>query len=118
MRTALTILVPFLAPIALYAFFAWLSASKQAKLEGGEPLQAWQTWPWPKLIAAGVVLSAITFVTLALWRGPNSEKIYVPPHMENGKLVPGQFVDPEDAPKGGKTFSGNQKKPITGPSTN
>ena len=80
MRLLLTIIVPLLLPTAVYLI--WLRA---AGTDGGNE----RTWLW--LGVAGVALAALVVGVLTL-SGGGVDGVYVPPHMEDGRLVPGRIV--------------------------
>ena len=80
-RILLTYIAPLILPAVLY--FLWL------RMAGGEQDRK---VPWSWLVIAGVILVAIVLVGLALLDGTR-DGVYVPPHMENGKIVPGH-VEP------------------------
>lgn len=81
MRIFLTYVVPLLLPTVVYLL--WLRFAPPSGEERGVP------WLW--LAGAGVVLAAIVLAGLAL-SGGSPDGIYVPPHVENGKIVPGQIL--------------------------
>ncbi|HXQ53155.1 MAG TPA: DUF6111 family protein [Stellaceae bacterium] len=83
-RAFLTIVVPLLLPTALYALWV-LSIGRT------EPAAEWRTLPWVWLAGAGAALAAIVFVAVVQIQGTR-EGSYIPPHLENGKVVPGQVV--------------------------
>ena len=80
-RVALTILLPLLAPTAIY--FLWLYTIGRV----GERT------PWTWLIVGGLVAAAVALVIVGVGSGSRSGT-YVPPHVEDGRLVPGQIVPP------------------------
>lgn len=84
-RPILTELLLFLTPFAVYALFLFGTRAGVLRVE---------SWPaksvgW--LTAAAVVLMIAGFLVLGQldYQPPGSS--YVPPHMEDGKLVPGHF---------------------------
>lgn len=82
-RPVATELILFLAPFIAYAIFLWAT---QADILHPE------SWPigrlaWLAIVA--LVLMAGSFVVLAQWGGEPKDAVYVPAHMEDGKLVPG-----------------------------
>ena len=81
MRIFLTYIVPLLLPTALYLL--WL---RFAPATGGE-----RGVPWLWLAAAGILLAAIVLVGLVL-SGGSPDGVYVPPHVEDGKIIPGQML--------------------------
>lgn len=75
----------FLTPFAVYA--AFLFATRAGVLHP-------ESWPlrilvWLTLAAAVLLLASSLF--LAQRSGAPAGSNYVPPHMENGRLVPGQI---------------------------
>jgi hypothetical protein len=44
-----------------------------------------------------LAIMAAVFIYMALTSGEDPDKEYIPPHMENGKLVPGTFRAPESS---------------------
>jgi uncharacterized protein DUF6111 len=87
----------FLLPFALYA--AYLRLRQQ-----DEEMSSTQH-PWTVLFISGLVLVAASFVFWGLFENANQRGVYIPPHLEDGRLVPGRVV-PE-------TESGNRS--ISGP---
>ena len=90
------ILIEYLLPIVLRTALdaAWLAwQRKRAIATGAARVPAWQEGPWFWCILAGVVLVLAVFLATALLsRHPPGAK-YQPPHMVNGRVVPGQFQD-------------------------
>lgn len=88
MRLFLTYIVPLLLPLALYVSYI-LVARRVAAGQG--PLAAQlRALPWMWLAAAGVLLLGISLLVLNLTTGSDPNRPYVPPHMENGEVVPGR----------------------------
>ena len=87
MRFILQYLLPLLLPLLVYLGFVWLSRGRS---------QAWLAeTPWVPLLAAGAVLTALSLIAWSLFTGASTEALYVPPHVEDGELVPGQTIEPE-----------------------
>ena len=80
-------LLLFLLPFALYA--AYLRAREH-------DAEVPSKHPWTALFISGLVLVAASFVVWGLFDDANQRGVYVPPHLEDGRLVPGRVV-PEDA---------------------
>ena len=78
-------LLLFLLPFALYA--AYLRVSK------GEEVGPARSHPWTMLFISGLVLVAASFLILGLVEGAGQRGTYVPPHVEDGRVVPGH-VEP------------------------
>lgn len=73
----------FLLPFVLFAAFL-VMRQRNPMLAA-----AWDgTVPW--LVLAGLACTIAAFLISTLLVQP-STGVYVPPHMENGRLVPGQF---------------------------
>jgi hypothetical protein len=71
----------FLLPFALYA--AYLRLAKQ------EESDATRKHPWTFLFASGLALVAASFLIWGITEGAGQQGVYVPPHVENGRVVPG-----------------------------
>ena len=83
-RRILYELLLFLSPFALYAAYWRLAAREQA--EGVR-----HAHPWTWLFASGLLLVAASLVYWGLTAGEPADRTYVPPHVENGQVVPGHF---------------------------
>lgn len=81
-RVVLQALVPFLAPFIVFFVWRLLVTRERAFLE---------RTPWYALTLAGVALAAASVASLAFVTGSSPDTVYVPPHMENGQVVPGTF---------------------------
>jgi hypothetical protein len=81
----------FLAPFALY-FLYWRVTLARA----GETSPSERNHPWNYLFVAGLALVALSFVVLGLTEGSGQRGTYVPPHVENGQVVPGRVVPDAD----------------------
>ena len=77
-------LLLFLLPFALYA--AYLRLRKH-----DEDTPAKQH-PWTALFASGLLLVALSFVFWGLVEDANQRGVYVPPHLEDGRLIPGRVI--------------------------
>ncbi len=79
-RVLVTIIVPLVLPTALYLVWRlWL----------GRTVTVSSTWVW--LLVAGLALSSLTLIFLSVDFGAPREGVYVPPHVENGRVVPGNI---------------------------
>jgi hypothetical protein len=91
-RVFFVYLLPLVLPVL--AYLAW-HRFQSRRLEAGsrtEPIPPVSDAPWLALAAVGVGLALIVAVALAFIDGnapPGSQ--YVPPHLENGKVVPGRL---------------------------
>ena len=83
-RPVLTELALFLVPFVLYAVFLWATRNKVLHPEA---------WSWAVLIwltIAALALVLVSFVVMAQFGGAPPRSTYVPPHVENGRLVPSE----------------------------
>jgi hypothetical protein len=83
-RIVLVRLLIFLVPFALYEIYRAIAQRTRPR-------------PWPALFIAGLALVAASFVYVGLTEGSAPDERYVPPHIENGKLVPGH-TEPNKTP--------------------
>lgn len=80
-RVALTILLPLLAPTAIY--FLWLYTLDRA---------AKRSTPWRWLAIGGLVAAGVALVVVGVGIGGRQAGPYVPAHVENGHVVPGEIA--------------------------
>ena len=78
-------LLLFLLPFALYAAYL--------RLEKREEDAADRKHPWTVLFASGLALVVASFLVWGVTEGSGRQGDYVPPHVEDGRVVPGH-VDP------------------------
>lgn len=88
-RIVLTYIIPFLMPAAVYAAWVWYR-TRYADRHGGEVPQLEQG-PWPLLLFSGAVFAFVVLGATALLSGGSPDETYVPPYVENGKMVPGHL---------------------------
>lgn len=90
-RILLQIALPFALPFIAYAMWLAVERRRAEKLGRGE-VPGWSEAPIVWLGAAGLLLAAIaTAGLLLLPGGDKASGIYVPPHLENGRIVPGHL---------------------------
>ena len=82
MRIVLQYVLPLVLPAAVYAGWVLITKRKKISMDDG---------PWFWLIVAGFALMAGVLVTLALTGGSEPGGTYYPTHIEDGKVVPGEF---------------------------
>jgi hypothetical protein len=92
LREFLTLVVPLLLPTALY--LVWLRAMRWSEAGGAV---AWHKLPWVWLALTGVVLTALVLFVVTVGFGTTVRGTYVPPHVENGRIVPGH-IEPGKQP--------------------
>jgi hypothetical protein len=86
LRVLLAWLVPLLLPTAAYLAYMYLRGRNQP---------GWlREGPWVWLVASGLLLMALTLGAWALLGGGRPGEVYVPPHFEDGRLVPGRSLPP------------------------
>ena len=93
-RLFLTYLLPLLLPVLGYLAWNWLRnlAGKPAEPPPGSADMPWADMPWMVLVGAGISLLIITMLTLVfLDDGGSPGGTYIPPHLEDGKLIPGRM---------------------------
>jgi hypothetical protein len=86
LRELLTLVVPLLLPTLLYLL--WLRAVRWSEAGGAV---AWQKLPWVWLAVTGVALTALVLFVVTVGFGTATPGIYVPPRVENGRIVPGHI---------------------------
>jgi hypothetical protein len=84
-RPVLTEVLLFLAPFAIYA--AYLIATRNGVMTSS----SWNLRTLGVLTVLALLLLFGSFFLLAQHSGHPAGSKYVPPHMEDGKLIPGQF---------------------------
>jgi hypothetical protein len=87
-RVFLTIVVPLLLPTALY--MVWAASIGRGELAGAAA--NWRALPWTWLLIAGALLVVVVLVAVVEIGGVKDGS-YIPPHLENGEVVPGH-VEP------------------------
>lgn len=86
LRTTLFHIALLLAPAVL--FFIYLVIARKIRLSKSEAAKALRDFPWVWLLSAGLTLMAASLIVLSLSSGEDRGGTYVPPHMEDGKVVP------------------------------
>ena len=90
-RLFFTYLLPLIIPALLYLVWNWLQLRRALAGKRPEPPPSFAEMPWLIMAGAGVSLLMVTLLALALFGGGSPPgSTYVPPHMEDGKLIPGQ----------------------------
>ncbi len=88
-RIFISYIIPFLLPAATYAAWVWYR-TRYADEHGGE-VPKLEQGPWPLLLFLGAVFAFVVLGSTALIRGGSPDETYVPPHLENGNMVPGHL---------------------------
>jgi uncharacterized protein DUF6111 len=92
LREIATLVVPLLLPTVLYLL--WLRAMRWSEAGGAS---SWSGMPWVWLAASGVALAALVLFVVTVHFGTSAPGTYVPPHVEDGRIVPGH-IDPAKQP--------------------
>jgi hypothetical protein len=82
-------LLLFLLPFALYAAYLRL---RQHDEEAGS-----KQHPWTALFISGLLLVVASFVFWGLFENANQRGVYLPPHLEDGRLIPGRVIPESEA---------------------
>ena len=86
MRTALFNIALVLAPAII--FMIYLIVARKVRLSKSDTARMLRELPWLRLLAAGTLLMAASLLALSLSSGEDRGGNYVPPRIENGKIVP------------------------------
>ena len=85
LRILLQYLLPLLLPFLVYLAYVALTRGRAA---------GWlDNAPWLHLAVAGIVLMAISLLTWGLLSGAPPDQVYVPPRLEDGRVVPSTTVE-------------------------
>jgi hypothetical protein len=87
MRLFLQYLLPLLLPFLIYAAYVALA---QGRMPRWLDLGARE---WVMLGGTGLTLLMISLVTWSLLSGSPPDETYIPPHLEDGRIVPGTTVN-------------------------
>lgn len=79
---------PVLIPLLVYAI--WMRNMRARARKTGEPIPDFRDGPWFWALIASLSIAVIIFLFLGLGHEEN-RGTYVPPHMENGKIIPGEI---------------------------
>ena len=90
-RELLTLFLPLILPTVVY--LVWLQTMRWSQASGGS--LAWRSLPWMWLGLTGVALAAVVLFVVTVHFGTATPGVYVPPHVENGQIVPGHIEQPK-----------------------
>ena len=85
-REILTLIVPLLLPTVCYLM--WYRVMRWQDTDG---TVRWRRMPWTWLAAGGVALTAVVLFVVTVHFGTSTPGVYVPPRVEDGRIVPGHF---------------------------
>jgi len=83
----LTKILPLLIPLAIYA--GWLIQARKRARAVGAPKPRASDAPWPIMLLTGLAVLISGMIALGLFTGEEPGGVYVPPHMESGKIIKG-----------------------------
>lgn len=92
-RTFLTIVIPFVAPTVAYVIWLYFRQEQADAEAQGRRLPAWQEFPWTWLVSIGAILAITAVVLLDATQGVDKNAEYRPARYEDGKLIPGEFIE-------------------------
>ena len=99
-------LLLFLLPFALYAAYL--------RVRQHDDEAAAKQHPWTALFISGLLLVAASFVIWGLFENANQRGVYVPPHLEDGRLVPGRVIPESEGSGQSSTGSAETDRVETG----
>jgi hypothetical protein len=88
------ILLQYVLPIVLpsLVYFAWVAYENRRIAQGGEgTARRLEDGPWAWLIGGGVALAVLGAIAAAVLGGRGKEGVYVPPRLEDGRIIPGHL---------------------------
>ena len=88
-RVIIQYVLPLLLPTLI--FVGWLVLTRKTGETRAETMTRMEGGPWYWLVVAGFLLMAVGFIYLGLSHDNPSESVYVPPAVENGRVVPGHM---------------------------
>jgi hypothetical protein len=94
-RVLLQYLLPLILPTVLYLLWWWTIGRRRARAAGHPAGLADGPWFW--LIVSGCVLAGGALVYTGLTGGMEAGGDYMPPRLEDGRVVPGH-MQPRGAP--------------------
>jgi hypothetical protein len=78
------ILLLFFLPFAGYALYLRFRSPNESTAHGKHP--------WTMLTISGLALVVVSFIFWGVFEDRNQRGVYVPPHLENGRLIPGRVI--------------------------
>jgi hypothetical protein len=90
-RLFFTYVLPLVAPAILYLIWHTIQVRRVISGKRVDPTPSFAEMPWLILAGAGLSLLVVVLLGFALFDGgADPGTSYVPPHMEDGRLVPAQ----------------------------
>jgi hypothetical protein len=85
-RILLQYLLPLVLPLAIYTAWTWMVRGRKDAF-----VQTMVNGPWFWLLVAGLCLMTVGLVLTAVLTGGEPGAVYIPPHLEDGHIVPGRL---------------------------
>lgn len=95
-RQFLTFVLPFVAPTVAYIVWMYFRQEREDAEAQGRKLPPWQEFPWAWLVSLGAVLVIAALVLFGAVGGTGVDTEYRPARYEDGKLIPGEFIEKQD----------------------
>ncbi len=90
-RLFFTYVLPLIAPAILYLIWHTIQVRRVIAGKRVDPTPSFAEMPWLILAGAGLSLLVVVLMGFVLFGGgADPGTSYVPPHMEDGRLVPAQ----------------------------
>ena len=81
---------PVLMPFLVYAL--WMLKMRGRARKAGEPLPRFRDGPWFWAVVATFGVAIAMFIVFGVSAREGIRGDYTPPHMENGKIIPGHVA--------------------------
>jgi hypothetical protein len=88
-RVIIQYVLPLLLPTLI--FIGWLALTRKPDETRAETMARLQGGPWYWLVVAGFTLMAAGLIYLGLSHDDPPESVYVPPRVEDGRIIPGHM---------------------------
>lgn len=92
----LTFVLPFIAPTVAYIAWIYFRQEREEAEARGRRLPPWQDYPWTLLVSLGAIFVVIAVVLFGRLDGAGTDAEYRPARYEDGKLIPGEFIEKEN----------------------
>ena len=86
MRTILFHIALVLAPAII--FMIYMIVARKVRLSKSDTVRMLRELPWLRLLTIGILLMAASLIAFSLSTGDERGGTYVPPRLEDGKVVP------------------------------
>lgn len=83
---------PVLIPLIAYWLW-WRMVGRKATIDG-KPVMRFRDGPWYWAVLSSLLIAVACFIFLGQEATRGTTGNYIPPHMENGAIVPGQVENP------------------------